>query len=583
MRPTQTWIVFGLCLALVLAAMALVSYTAVKLDREGREHATREQNVRLALWRMESALSPLIAQESARPYFWYRPFYVAERAYTRMYNEIRQGEVLVPSPLLTQLPTHILLHFQVGPEGEFTSPQAPGGNERDLAESSYTTHESVEASATRLAELTSFVSREQLLTALGEEARQPPVVADYRLVEGREAALRNPDEQYVRNTQEWQARASQQIAFADASNVAFPFSNVKENTMKAVWLETALILARQVRVNGREYLQGCWLDWPGIRDWLLSGVKDLLPAADLKAAGSSPADQEVRVLAAFPIRLVPGPASPNPVGEPSSFGLWFFVAWGGVVVAAVAVAVLLRGAVSLSERRGAFVSAVTHELRTPLTTLQMYTEMLADGIVSDKEKTQRYLETLRVEADRLGHLVENVLAYARLEARRDGGRRETVTLKDLLQRAKDRLAQRARQAGMELTVEDPNDGLSMEVLADTSAVEQILFNLVDNASKYAASASDRTIHIEAGRQEELAVLRVRDHGGGIPEKDARRLFKPFCKSAREAAASAPGVGLGLALSRRLARRMGGELRLDNSVQNGACFILTLPAAHSPDS
>ena len=81
---------------------------------------------------------------------------------------------------------------------------------------------------------------------------------------------------------------------------------------------------------------------------------------------------------------------------------------------------------SLSERRGAFVSAVTHELRTPLTTLRMYTEMLADGMVPDEPRRRSYLQTLRAEADRLGHLVENVLAYSRLERNRRGLRAVTT-------------------------------------------------------------------------------------------------------------------------------------------------------------
>ena len=73
-----------------------------------------------------------------------------------------------------------------------------------------------------------------------------------------------------------------------------------------------------------------------------------------------------------------------------------------------------------------------------------------------------------------------------------------------------------------------------------------------------------------------AVLEVRDHGPGISGNAARRLFQPFCKSAHEAANSAPGVGLGLALSRKLARHMGGDLQLDSGYGDGAGFVITLP-------
>ena len=112
---------------------------------------------------------------------------------------------------------------------------------------------------------------------------------------------------------------------------------------------------------------------------------------------------------------------------------------------------------------------------------------------------------------------------------------------------------------------------------DAMGVEQILFNLVDNACKYAAPASSpRMLHVEVSANGPRIVFRVRDHGPGISRQQQRRLFQPFEKSATEAAHSAPGVGLGLALCRRLAREMGGDLVLEKK-DGGACFALTLPA------
>jgi len=84
--------------------------------------------------------------------------------------------------------------------------------------------------------------------------------------------------------------------------------------------------------------------------------------------------------------------------------------------------------------------------------------------------------------------------------------------------------------------------------------------------------------VGAERNGRLVEFRVRDHGPGLCRAARKRLFTAFAKSAQEAAHSAPGVGLGLALSRRLARDMGGELRLDESVEEGACFVLAVPAA-----
>ena len=116
------------------------------------------------------------------------------------------------------------------------------------------------------------------------------------------------------------------------------------------------------------------------------------------------------------------------------------------------------------------------------------------------------------------------------------------------------------------------------VLANRSAVEQVLFNLVDNACKYAGAAADKRIHLGVGSRGRLASIRVADHGPGLSAAMRRRLFRSFSKTAEEAATSAPGIGLGLALSRRLARDMQGDLRLDENVAEGARFVLTSPWA-----
>ena len=174
-------------------------------------------------------------------------------------------------------------------------------------------------------------------------------------------------------------------------------------------------------------------------------------------------------------------------------------------------------------------------------------------------------------------LPANVLAYARLERGSARSRSERLSLGQLVERVLPRLEQRARQAGMSLETHLDSRAVQAHVQVDASAVEQILFNLVDNACKYATTTDQpRVIHLEALSEEnKFAILRVRDHGEGISPAMAERLFQPFSKSATEAAHSAPGVGLGLALSRRLARTLRGDLRLVSSLQ-GATFDVLLP-------
>jgi signal transduction histidine kinase len=599
-RPLHIWLLFGLCVAVLMAAMGWVSFTALQLDRsqaETRRQADFEEKVRLALWRMDSALAPLVAQETSLPYFYYQPFYSADRAYTRMFDRPQPGEVLLPSPLLMPTSSNVLLHFQFDPAGRLNSPQVPADAARIQVENRYVKTDQIDRMSRRLQQLQNFLRRDVLWAKCPPAAPSAPgnifvaqVAENSRQMQSRQqaqipskkAALAQQEQQVMFNTKELEARAQnyQQAAQVNFDNIPklAVSAHVVEGAARPVWLGQELVLARRVTVEGQDYLQGCWLNWPGLRQTLLASVSDLLPGAQLEPLESWAADPQMRLLASLPIRLSPGPIPMLSSHSSSAIHVALGIAWSGAVLAALAVGALLYGAVSLSERRGAFVSAVTHELRTPLTTFKMYSEMLAEGMVTEATKRQQYLGTLCAEANRLSHLVENVLAYARLERGNARCRLEKITLKGLLQRVKPRLVQRAEQAGMRIAEDAEAPSLETWVQVDVSAVEQILFNLVDNACKYAApTATEKVVHLEtfAIQGDRCAMIRVRDHGQGISSEMARRLFKPFSKSAYEAAQTAPGVGLGLALCRRLSQRLGGDLRWNSRHQQGACFELRL--------
>lgn len=650
MKSWLCWTVFAACLTLFSSGLYWLSTLVLQLDRaqsEAWQRAAFEEDIRLALWRMENALAPLLTRESTRPYFVYSAFYPMERAYTRMFDELRPSEVLVPSLLLTETLPDVLLHFQVDPDLKFTSPRVPTDQLLALSLAACSNRVAIGAAETLLSTLATNVDARKLLAALAplpdETPRLGPVVmnpaSDSELAQNaREAVPNNAQaEPQVANIgetvqqmaslrakgktmAEWNSRASQQlrnlnesanqqlVANANANANALLEMNVPqtqqgqvqrnvekraapdvagkhriprdvlEGGMRPVWIGTNLILARRVRVDQRDFIQGCWLDWPRIRDNLVNEVRDLLPHARLEPMPDTSPDPNGRMLAGLPARLEPGRMPVPPSGGLAPLRIALAFGWLCFLIGFGAVGGVLAAAISLSERRAAFVSAVTHELRTPLTTFRMYAEMLRDNLVKGEAKRREYLDTLCAEGNRLCHLVENVLSYARLE--RGTARRtpETLGVGDLLERIRDRLVQRTDQAGMMLEIESESGGDPAGISVDVAAVEQIVFNLVDNACKYAACAADKRIRITTRLESDVLRIRVQDQGPGISSKDLRRLFRPFQKSAKHAAESAPGVGLGLALSRRLARQMGGDLRVCGTAGPGACLELTLNRA-----
>jgi signal transduction histidine kinase len=362
--------------------------------------------------------------------------------------------------------------------------------------------------------------------------------------------------------------------------------SVQEGTSRPIWIDHKLFVARRVVANGTVRIQGCWLDWPSIKKLLQQEVADLFPVIDLLPVTEETPVTPGRMLATLPVQLsLPSTALAGLAGgvpaasaSVSAIRISLVIAWCCLLLGCVASAIMLRGVLALSERRAAFVSAVTHELRSPLTTFRMYAEMLAEGMIRDDQQRRSYLETLRVEADRLSHLVDNVLQYARLERGRGRRRGVAIELERLMRQSTERLPQRAKQSGMTLQETPPAADAQQLVWTDPAAVEQILFNLVDNACKYAASATDRRIHIQWSIGNRVAQVRVSDHGPGISSEQARKLFRPFSKTDQEAAQSAPGIGLGLALCQRLASDVGGKLSNVSGPSTGAAFLLELPLA-----
>ncbi len=566
------WLVSGAGAAIVIAALAWITVVVLGLERaelSARSDAAHQEALRLALWRMDSWLVPHLAREGSRPSADYESLTPAAQAYTAELSPIEAGQVLTPSPLLDSPSPYIEIHFQVDAAGQITSPQAPSGRCGELLAGDMLPSAKIEANAARLGQVASMVTPEVLGCApmTTPAAPEPLQLAD------------NRDTQSQRNYIEAQKR-KQTAQMANSNIVSQPQADT--DTAPAVgpfvslWVDDELMFLRSVADGNERVYQGFLADWPALRTALLGEIDDLLPEALLEPIRDATVDDEsfdigLR-LATLPVSLVaPAPAS-TPAGLTPA-RLTLTLTWLAVLAGIVAVAGSLRASVAFGRTRNRFASAVTHELRTPLTTFRMYTEMLASGMVTDEEKRREYLKTLEEESARLSALVENVLGYARLEEGRRRPNRQTVSLDTLVERLSPPLRRRAEAGGMTLEVSDAHDAAGLDT--DVDAVGQILFNLVDNACKYAGENGQRTIDLTVSVDNGSARFDMQDHGTGIPPTLATAVFSPFVRG-EHADDPSPGLGLGLSLSRGLARELGGELELIPKNGDGACFRLALP-------
>ena len=584
-RPWQIWCWYAVAVIVALGTLAKLTSRTLYLERErasAQATAQRERQLTDALWRLDHWLTPWLSQELTRPYFAYRPWEVEPA-----------GQQLAAS--LWQYPSEfVLLHFEWSAESGIRSPQYPPD-------------EYLEAWQEAGGDLSKLPERQRLLLTLREELAfdslwsQLPSETVTEFVSSYDPQFDRPSGTWGGWNSAYKTMQSkvlpksaivandldqrsnffgtifqEQAVQQQALNTALP-SAAREGVSRALWYDDKLLIARRVNVAGEPWIQGCWIDWPRLESQLKGLVSDKLPELTLRPIPPSADPQPGRLLATLPVELQLPSAAPSAVVSPElrrALG----AAWASLLVACTAIGLLLRGVVALSERRAEFVSAVTHELRTPLTTFRMYAEMLANGMITDPQQRQHYLETLQSEADRLAHLVDNVLLYARLERGANSGRSERLTLRTVWQHCQPRLEKHVEQAGVQFAFQSGKGHEQLAVETDPAVVDQILFNLVDNACKYASRGPDAVVEVRMIAEGKVAGFEVRDDGPGLPSDLRRRPFRPFSRSAERAAGGPPGVGLGLALCQRLARQVGGRLDCQTEPGSGTRFSLWLPRA-----
>jgi two-component system sensor histidine kinase SenX3 len=242
-----------------------------------------------------------------------------------------------------------------------------------------------------------------------------------------------------------------------------------------------------------------------------------------------------------------------------------------MIVGAVALIHDVTDARRVESVRRDFVANVSHELKTPIGALGLLAETIA--ATEEADVVRRLAEQVVRESERLGRIVDDLLDLSLIEAQA-APTREPTPVRVLVEEAVERLSPLALAHGIPLRTEPITDDLL--VLCDATQLVSAITNLLDNAVKY--SEPGQAVVVTAVSLEGRVVLRVQDHGIGIPNRDLERIFERFYRVDKARSRATGGTGLGLSIVRHVAEAHGGDVTVESTEGEGSTFWLSLPLA-----
>jgi two-component system phosphate regulon sensor histidine kinase PhoR len=225
----------------------------------------------------------------------------------------------------------------------------------------------------------------------------------------------------------------------------------------------------------------------------------------------------------------------------------------------------------LERVRQEFLSNVSHELRTPLTSILAFVETLEDGAIADEENNQRFLGVIRKNAQRMHHLIDDILELSFIESGKITLTLKSVNLHSLIEEVFTNLSAKAKENRIKLKNEVSKDTF---IRADAVRFEQMLTNLIDNAVKFNTKSGSVTVGYL--QKNEKDVISISDTGEGISAEHLQRIFERFYRTDRARSREIGGTGLGLAIVKHLARLHGGEVSVNSVLGKGSTFFIELP-------
>jgi PAS domain S-box-containing protein len=230
-----------------------------------------------------------------------------------------------------------------------------------------------------------------------------------------------------------------------------------------------------------------------------------------------------------------------------------------------------------SRAKSDFLATMSHELRTPLNAIIGYQNLLADGVTGPVNDTQhRQLDRIGASAHHLLMLIDEVLTLSRVEAGKETVHLEPVDIARVLDEANSIIEPLAKQKGLEFRV--IHSETTIIIQSDAGKLRQAILNLLSNAVKFTARGN---VTVRAFAVGDHVAFEVRDTGIGIAAEYLERIFEPFWQVEASTTRTAPGTGLGLAVTRRLAHLLGGEVTVQSALGEGSTFTIRLPRNSAP--
>ena len=244
-------------------------------------------------------------------------------------------------------------------------------------------------------------------------------------------------------------------------------------------------------------------------------------------------------------------------------------------IAAVGIFIDVTQIERLERIRRDFISDFSHEVRTPLAALSAAVESYEIGGEISAEEDQQLRRVMGRQLRRLGRLVDDLSELSRIETGDLPLELADLELKALLTDLVEDFAERASQEGVRLVLR----GQDVHVRADALRIQQAFANLIDNAIKYGGEGS--TVEIEVSTSGTAAVVRVIDHGEGVPLAERERIFRRFYRIDKSRSQDVSGTGLGLAITKHLVLLHRGTIDVENTPGAGATFVVSLPLSGAP--